>query len=353
MTTAAAAVAGLSGGLMTLYDADPGVGTAYNNQYAIAQLNCVLAYYQSGFVNPGTGTTVQTFDNAEFVLGNGDGQASVMYPEDIEIYGFSLNTTLEGIGVQAEATYRPSAPFQVDTDSLTIASLVNGCTFEMLYGAAGPIVDALATPDGSGIKPSCGSGTASTNPVIRGEMFTAQIGTTSQMTGSDWFIDMIGADIGTVVTEIGMVFTPSVEDSWADTHPATAASLTQYANTGCQGTDLPGGGILGLDKKASAQCRPTDLSAGMVFLFTVQYNNFLDTGFAVSPRIVYSYDFEGTTAAPYGNYAEDRQAINLGLDGTLNNNLRLGLSYSNFFAGHVNNKSRDRDFASVSASYSF
>jgi hypothetical protein len=241
----------------------------------------------------------------------------------------------------------------VDTDSLTIASLVEGCTFEMLYGAAGGVVDGLATPGGDGVKASCGNGVHTASPVINNEMFTAQIGTTAQFTGSEWFIDMIGADIGTLVTEVGMVYTPNVEDSWADTHAATAASLIQFQNTGCQGTDLPGGGILGLDKKTSKQCRPTDLSAGLVMLFTVQYNNFMDTGFAVSPRIVYSYDFEGTTAAPYGNYLEDRQALNLAIDGTLNNNFKLGLSYSNFFGGHINNKSTDRDFASFSASYSF
>ncbi|MFM7738944.1 MAG: DUF1302 family protein [Planctomycetota bacterium] len=37
----------------------------------------------------------------------------------------------------------------------------------------------------------------------------------------------------------------------------------------------------------------------------------------------------------------------------MNNNLRVGVNYSNFFGGHINNKSSDRDFASVSASYSF
>jgi hypothetical protein len=195
-------------------------------------------------------------------------------------------------------------------------------------------------------------------------MFTAQIGTTAQFTGSDWFIQSLGADIGTLVTEVGMVYVPGVEDSWLDQYAArpTAGALagvtykdmvTQYQNTGCNGTDLPGAGILALDVKSSAQCRPTDFSAGLVALFTWQYNNFLDTGFAVSPRIVYSYDFEGTTAAPYSNYIEDRQAINLGVDGTLNNNLRVGVSYSNFFGGHINNKSSDRDFAAISASYSF
>jgi hypothetical protein len=31
----------------------------------------------------------------------------------------------------------------------------------------------------------------------------------------------------------------------------------------------------------------------------------------------------------------------------------VGMSYSNFFGGHINNKSRDRDFTSISASYTF
>ena len=98
---------------------------------------------------------------------------------------------------------------------------------------------------------------------------------------------------------------------------------------------------------------PTDVSAGLVLLFSLQYNNFMDTGFILAPTLVYSWDFEGTTPSPYGNYAEDRQAISLGATGTLNNNLRIGVNYNSFFGGHVNNKSRDRDFASITASYSF
>ena len=331
----------------------------FRNQLAVAQLNCALTYYQSGLVVPldplsglpvASAATVQSYDGAEFVLASLDRGLELDYPEDIEVFGFSFNTTIGSWGVQAEATYRPSAPFQVDTDSLTIAALVAGCTFHQLYGAAGASLAAAATPDGSGVKPVCGAQDGTLSGVIRNEMFTAQIGTTSQMTGSDWFVQILGADIATLVTEVGMVYTPSVEDTWVANGGANKA---QYQNIGCQGTDLPLAGALSLDPKTSAQCRPTDLSAGMVMLFTWSYNNFLDTGFAVAPRLVYSYDFEGTTAAPYSNYMEDRQAINLGVDGTLNNNLRLGVSYSNFFGGHVTNKSRDRDFASVSASYSF
>jgi hypothetical protein len=358
LPTAAAALAALSdpdgaGVIPPLFTLNPTNG--FKNQLAVAQLNCALTYYQSGFVAPdGVTPTVQTFDGAEFVLASKGAQVSLYYPEDLEVFGFSFNTTVGSWGVQAEATYRPDAPFQVDTDSLTIAALSNGCVFAMLYGAAGAVVEGLATPDGTGVKPFCGSGVTTSNPIIRNEMFTAQVGTTAQFTGSDWFIDAMGADIGTFVTEVGMVYTPGVEDTWIDNLSAgVAAATTQYQNTGCQGTDLPGGGILQLDRKSSAQCRPTNVSAGLVMLFSWQYNNFMDSGFSVSPRIVYSFDFEGTTAAPYGNYLEDRQALNLGIDSSLNNNFRMGVSYSNFFGGHVSNKSRDRDFASITASYSF
>jgi hypothetical protein len=336
-----------------------GTGAFAANQLAVAQLNCVLAYYQGGAVGGlAPYALAQTADGAEFLLGSGTGQTSIVYPEDIEQFGFSFNTTIGSWGVQGEASYRPNAPFQVDTDSLTIAALVSGCVFQQLFGATAALIEAQATPGGDGVKSFCGDSVsaaqAQNKALIRNEMFTGQIGTTSQFTGSDWFIEMLGADIGTMVTEVGMVYTPGVEDTWIDNLSSTAGfSTVQYQNTGCQGTDLPVGGILSLDRKSSAQCRPTNVSAGLVMLFSWSYNNFMDSGFSVSPRIVYSFDFEGTTAAPYGNYMEDRQALNLGIDGTLNNNLRVGVSYSNFFGGHVTNKSRDRDFASITASYSF
>ena len=73
----------------------------------------------------------------------------------------------------------------------------------------------------------------------------------------------------------------------------------------------------------------------------------------MTPQIAYGYDFWGTTPSPYGNFLEDRQSIGLSVTGTLNNNLRVGGSYTNFFGGHINNKAKDQDFASVTASYTF
>jgi hypothetical protein len=185
-------------------------------------------------------------------------------------------------------------------------------------------------------------------------MYTGQIGTTATFTGSDWFVDLLGADLGVLVTEVGFALVPGVESTWIDNLPAAQkANVIQYQNTGCQGTDLPAGGFLALDTKKSSQCRPTDFSAGGILLFRWEYNNAFNSGWVLAPQLVYAYDFMGTTPAPYGNYLEDRQSVGVSLTGTLNNNLRVGASYSNFFGGHVNNKSRDQDFASVTASYTF
>jgi hypothetical protein len=347
------AQAGLAQHGIQLHNAGGAIGI--NNIYNLMQANCVLSYYQSGFVGA-PANTVQSLNGAEFLVHAGGLNIDVEYPEDIESIGFSFNTTLFGWGVQGDFTYRDDAPFQVDTDSLTIAALVKGCTFHVLDGAAGPSVLApLANPDGTGAKPVCGQlGDGTVSGVIRNQMYTGQIGTTATFTGSDWIMDLIGGDLGVLVTEVGFALVPGVEATWIDDLPAALkANVTQYQNTGCQGTDLPAGGFLSLDAKKSRQCRPTDFSAGGVMLFRWDYNNAFNSGWVVSPQIVYAYDFMGTTPSPYGNYLEDRQSVGLSVTGTLNNNLRVGASYSNFFGGHVNNKSRDADFASVTASYTF
>ncbi|NOT39647.1 MAG: DUF1302 family protein, partial [Alphaproteobacteria bacterium] len=208
---AAAAASGLLGAVSMYVNPNPAIGI--RNQLAVAQLNCALTYYQSGFVlPPGAippgGITIQSFDGAEFLLSASDGTVALQYPENIKSYGFSFNTTISGWGVQGEISYRPEAPFQVDTDSLTIASLVNGCTFTQLYGAAGVSLGALANNDGSGVRPRCGNETAVANGVIYNEMITAQVGTTATFTGSDWFVDALGADLGVLVTEVGMTLVP-------------------------------------------------------------------------------------------------------------------------------------------------
>lgn len=324
-------------------------GVGLDNVVNAFKLNCLAQYYQAIRLPVPLGGAVLQGNGAEGVGLSPQYGLAIEYPEDIQSWGASFNTTVFGIGLQGDFTYRPDAPFQVDTDSLTIWNAVSDCVITQLVGPVGALFAPVITNDGSGA-PSCGNQRRS-NPVIRNEMITAQIGTTMQMTGSDWLVEMLDADLATIVTEVGLAFVPGVEDTWLNN--SVAQTGVQYAAISCQGSDLGLGSLVGFDSRKSKQCRTNDLSAGGVFLFTLQYNNFLDTGFVLSPQIVYSYDFEGSTPAPYSTYLEDRQAVALSLTGTLNNNLRLGASYSNFFGGGLRNKAKDQDFASLTASYSF
>jgi len=45
------------------------------------------------------------------------------YPEDIQMYGFSFNTTMGDLSLQGEIAFRPDMPLQVDTQDLTFHAL--------------------------------------------------------------------------------------------------------------------------------------------------------------------------------------------------------------------------------------
>jgi hypothetical protein len=325
-----------------------------------ALLNCGLALFESGLVNvPGVGIRPEMFNGTETFNGASDISFFLEYPEDIDVFGASFATTVLGWGVQGDFTYRPRAPFQIDTDSMTIGAAASECAFPAGVSdlAMAPIVhgfEELNTYAGTDCNPLA-VGNRDLSGEIYSKMFQANIGTTATFTASDWWVDGLGADLGIFVTEFGYVHVDGVEDTWIDNNTAVGANHgnQQFQNIGCQGSDLPLGGLLGLDHKSSQQCRPTDDSAGMVLLYSMQYNNAFGSGFVVSPTIVYTWDYYGTTPAPYGNFIEDRMAVNLGVTGTLNNNFKIGVNYSNFFGGHIVNKARDTDFASGSVSYSF
>ncbi len=338
---AAFAITGANGGVQP--------GGSDDTLYNAAVLQCALILFQSGA--SGVTASPTLFDGAEILTYASDIGLYIEYPEDIEMWGTSFNTTLWGWGIQGDFTFRPDAPFQVDTDSLTIAAAMEQCAFASV-GDLMSTFEALGTVPGHTCFSGGTVGGENINGVIRNQMYTAQIGTTATFAASEWWVDALGGDLAVVVTEVGMVYVPNVEDTWID-NTGTSNLHNQYQNIGCQGSDLPLGGLLGLDAKTSAQCRPNDLSAGLVMLARMDYNNAFNSGWQVTPQLVYSYDLEGTTPSPYGNYVEDRQAVGLSVTGTLNNNLRLGASYSNFFGGHVQNKAKDQDFTSLTASYTF
>ncbi len=343
--------------------------TAKNFRSAMG-INCALALAQSKLVDTdGNGVLGTSGDLPMLVNGSEtlniqyDTQADILYPEDIQLFGFSFNTTIGGWGVQGEIAYRPDAPFQSDTDAQTIEAAAASCSFPVAVADLGYFNFEGLNVGGTGAcNPGAtdhldGVGRYRTHSVIENDMWTFNIGTTATFTTSDPIVSFLGADLGILVTEFGAVYVPGVEDTWLTNDNGTPTSIsrmtTQYQNLGCQGSDLGLGGLLGLDFKPSKDCRPTDFSFGYVLLFRLDYNNAFGSGWLVSPSLAFSHDVMGYTPAPYGNYMEDRMSVNFSVSATLDNKWRLGASYTNFFGGDIRNKATDQDFGSLTFSYSF
>jgi len=106
----------------------------------------------------------------------------------------SFAGTIGTWGVQGEFTYRHNAPFQADTDQITIASVTQECAF-----AAAGNIGAILYENLNTIPVHCDPnhvGNSRISGIIENDMYTGQIGSTATFTNSEWFIDAIGADLG-------------------------------------------------------------------------------------------------------------------------------------------------------------
>lgn len=330
-----------------------------NSGLAAQIANCALTAMQATDLDPGAGYSVVSTDGSEIILATDPINPGIglylEYPEDIKMYGFSFNTTVGTWGVQGDFTFRPNQPVQLDTDQLSITALNQGCIVGALLSQT--TVDLvlpgiIGQPDTYG--GACGdlyNGTpgATVTKDIRGyertDVYTAQFGTTATYSASNPFIGMTGADLGILVTEVGMMYAPDAPAEGA------APTVKRWANVCASGgTDLPLGGALGL--AAREGCRPTSTSWGYVLLGQLQYNNVFGTAVGLNPTIAWSHGVDGNSPAPLSNYRQGAKSVSLQLNGTYQQ-WRGGISYTNFFGNEKYAGNTDQDFVSLNVSYAF
>lgn len=324
----------------------------------LAGINCgILVGVGNTTVIPGLPVAP---DGTEFTGAQQNLQTRLIYPEDIELWGISFNTTIGDWGVQGEFSYRPNQPLQVDTDEQTITGAGSQCVALVTFRDANLFnLSPLSTEPGtqntscSAATYNIGTGTGRVpTAFVREEVFTFQIGTTATYTNSNPLIEFLGADIGILVTEFGLVHVPDLPDELPVGAPAGTVPERNVLEELCRsGTALPLGAVLSLDQRQG--CAPTETSYGMVLLTRLDYNNAFGTAWTLSPQIVYRHDLEGLTPAPLGNYKEDRRSVSLAVNGTLQNTWKVGVSYTNFMGGEEYQQDLDDDFVSLTASYSF
>lgn len=252
------------------------------------------------------------------------------YPEDIELYGFSFNTTLEasGIALQGELSYRPNAPLQIDD-------------VELLFTALSPLNNLIPQPVNRFISQL---GSVGPGEYVRGwdrhEISQFQFTATKIFGPGNW----VAADQIASVLEMGFT------KVWDLPSP----DVLRYQG---DGTDTGGGPdfLTGAFRNPQTlnEGFPTQFSWGYRLAARADYNNAFGSAYTLSPRVAFNHDVNGITPGPGGNFLEGRRSLTVGVEANYLNEWSVDVSYTRFMGAGNFNLINDRDFVAFTARYAF
>jgi hypothetical protein len=321
------------------------------------------------------------------------------YPEDIQMYGISFNTTIGKWSLAGEVSYRPNLPAQVQIvdvvftalqpalpandivlgagtvgqlslDGLialglepatALAVLTSPDTYDLLAQiAANPGAD-FALPSRNHAVPSYlqnyrGWSTVQPNQLIRGyeRLEVMQF----DLTGIRIFGNSenpIGADQVTLITEAGFTWVLNMPDRNELQFEGGDYNNT-HASPGADGS----GGLPADGSPATMRLNPTqqkdgfadDFAAGYRFILRAEYNNLL-FGWTYKPQIVWSHDVYGIAINPEQNFIEGTMLYQIATDVEITNRLGAQVFYQGWAGGGTVNGYKDKDFAGFAVSYTF
>jgi Protein of unknown function (DUF1302) len=271
------------------------------------------------------------------------------YPENIRLIGLSFNTQgPAGIALQGEISYRPNQPIQNATPELLLAALGAPNVFTgqtQIPGAPVGATSAAFVPDG-----------AYQQGWSRVKMTQAQI------TGTKAVPNIFGADQGVLVGEVGVTRYHGLDPNLRYNGPAVYLPATELAAA------LASTAAFARQTEGFLEAN----SWGYRLVGRLDYSNLM-FGANVSPRFAFNHDVKGTSQT----FNEGVKSFSLGAAFDWQKKIVLDVSYNNFFGGKKfsgcdtavsgqvafsgqsqcyessANPVKDRDFISLSLSYSF
>jgi hypothetical protein len=255
------------------------------------------------------------------------GNYLIEFPEDIHLIGASFNTSVKGIALQGELSYRSNQPLQVDDVELLFAAL---SSINPTYGANNQI----------------GNMAGQLNTYVPGYRRTKVV--TGQMTATRVGRGILGAAQSTLLGEIGFVHAdlPAKSTLRFDGPGTFVGGELAYMN----GSGSNASGIPPFSEPSSAFA--DEFSWGYQLVGRLDYNNVF-AGVNVSPLVVFAHDVGGNTPLPLGNFVHGRKTITVGADFTFQNAWAVELRYVNFSGAGRYNLLEDRDYVSATLKYSF
>lgn len=257
------------------------------------------------------------------------GRYFVEYPEGINVFGGSFNTSIgrTGISWQGEVSYKKDVPLQVDDVELlfaTLSSLTNSAG--SAFGTANQIGNFL------------GQYNKELSGYRRHTVWTAQ------STLTKVFGPTLGSQQFTLLGEIGGVWV-NLPDKNVLRYDGPG-TFTSGSAANMLLTPFPTIPASPLEAFADK------FSWGYQLLGRLDYNNVFP-GINVSPSLAFTHDVTGNTPLPLGNFVEGRKSVNVSVEFTYRNAYSLELRYVNFSGAGRYNLLADRDYFATTLKYSF
>ncbi|WP_130906304.1 DUF1302 domain-containing protein [Pseudomonas sp. Sample_22] len=243
------------------------------------------------------------------------------FPEDIRLYGISLNGVEpnSGISLAGELSYRPNMPLAINAPDINVA---------VITGAAGS--SWVQLPTGFNIN--------------RGDRYDGwERKGVWQATASatQAFDNILGATRLSLFGEAGVVHIDDLGDERLGRNSAFGRSSTRNGtpcNTAASGVT---------NQYCTDKGFATDLSWGYRLRASLEYSDVLP-GINLIPAVNWRHDVEGYSYDPQGPFQEGQQALGVSLTGVYMNDYSVELAYNAFFGSNDYSTLDDRDFASVS-----
>lgn len=318
-------------GLAFRYFADSLNGTEFGLYYTRNHARLPVVASRIDQLDAGFANIPANIDSAKYKM---------VYPEDVDMYGFSFNTIVGDISLAGELAYRPEQPIINEVgDNLIQALAVVSAT-----AAAG------GTPTISDLTDHCvrteqdGDCLAGSTAVAAGQEYYFY-DTAATLTGSLVSIFNFGQALGTdglvALVEVGMDHTAGLNDHAEDgsrlRHNSTAAILSSEA------------AIINPDDPTRFYL--DRVAWGYRGVIRADFNNVF-AGISMQPSIRLAHDVRGNSPIG-GNFMENRKAATLGVNFVYLNKFEVGMQATSFWGAGYSNKLNDRNNASLALKYSF
>ncbi|MDE0028224.1 MAG: DUF1302 domain-containing protein [Deltaproteobacteria bacterium] len=267
-----------------------------------------------------------------------NGYYFIEYPEDIQLYGVSFNTTLgtTGWALQGEYSYRRDAPLQfaerkIFADALGPFTGLPGCIVRKVQSG---VPQALAGPQCIGENAAAGRYGAENAGYVLSDV--SQV----QATATKVFGPVMGADGGAFVTEVAMM---QVHDM-----PSGKGVAAEDLTPADRPLESPAGSV-----GEGPSYDPNDADAtswGYRLAARLDYNQAIGA-VNLFPYLRFGHDVGGNSPAPSGSFVEGRTALTLGLAADYLSRWQFDVSYTQYAGSR--NSLRDRDFVTATVKYSF